>query len=362
MAYMPVVLLLNDYFPDKFIMLNTIALFGSTAGAMVLPVITERAFEAYGYEGAFVILGGIVLNVVVCGAAVRKPQISGCRQATKGCDDAAEDNQMSVDCEVGRCDSDDRTAHESTQGIAYKVEEDVCNDAEDETGNEQAFVTLERQNRIANVQNECSPLIQDHPESDDNCGAPGSSSSESSQEETRHTSSIVRAFRKTFPFQEPIFSFTLPINFFFFYVLYAWMLFLVPNAEQRGIGRSEAVLLSTIAGVGGVAGRLIFIVLLAFKFNTFIIYIVAGVVCSATFFLDFAGSGYAIRAVLALLQGVCFFIEDTCSLVFAKELVKNEANFSFAISLTTFLGGVGAIAAGLLTGTCTLQGRVQDFH
>ena len=56
---MPLILLVNSYFPEKFVMYNTFTLFGYTAGAMILPVVIERAFEAYDYEGAFVILGAI---------------------------------------------------------------------------------------------------------------------------------------------------------------------------------------------------------------------------------------------------------------------------------------------------------------
>ncbi|XP_788793.3 monocarboxylate transporter 4-like [Strongylocentrotus purpuratus] len=72
MAYMPTILALNDFFRENFVLVNTITLYGYTAGSMLLPIVTERSFEAYGYAGAFIILGGIALNLVVCGTTIRK--------------------------------------------------------------------------------------------------------------------------------------------------------------------------------------------------------------------------------------------------------------------------------------------------
>ncbi|XP_030849713.1 monocarboxylate transporter 2-like [Strongylocentrotus purpuratus] len=58
MTYMPTVIALNDFFREKFVLMNTITLYGYTTGSMLLPIIMERSFEAYGYVGAFIILGG----------------------------------------------------------------------------------------------------------------------------------------------------------------------------------------------------------------------------------------------------------------------------------------------------------------
>eukprot|EP00057_Strongylocentrotus_purpuratus_P001752 XP_001201279.3 PREDICTED: monocarboxylate transporter 3-like [Strongylocentrotus purpuratus] len=72
MTFMPTILALNDSFRENFVLVNTITLYGYTAGSMLLPIVTERSFEAYGYVGAFIILGGIALNLVACGATIRK--------------------------------------------------------------------------------------------------------------------------------------------------------------------------------------------------------------------------------------------------------------------------------------------------
>eukprot|EP00057_Strongylocentrotus_purpuratus_P011137 XP_011665611.1 PREDICTED: monocarboxylate transporter 7-like [Strongylocentrotus purpuratus] len=72
-VYLPVSLLMNQYFKENYVLMSTIASYGTTAGVMFLPVITERSLEAYGYSGVFMILGAIMFHEVAGAAAIRKP-------------------------------------------------------------------------------------------------------------------------------------------------------------------------------------------------------------------------------------------------------------------------------------------------
>ena len=186
LAYMPVVLLINDYFPDKFVILNTFTLFGYTAGAMVVPVIIERSFEAYGYEGAFVILGGIVLNVVVCGAVVRKPETAVRPETKKGGSDVDGENRGSY-----------------VDPSHYKTEEVVRDEAEEESENEQAMDMMELKTMFDNGPNECSAMIPNFDSSDDCSDPKGLLNAENKEEPHNSTSpfwtSVLRSLRKTFP-------------------------------------------------------------------------------------------------------------------------------------------------------------------
>ena len=74
LTYFPIMVSFNDYFGKSFIFSNTLTIFGSKFGAFLVPVIIERSLEAYGYTGAFLILGGICLHTLVCGAVVRPPK------------------------------------------------------------------------------------------------------------------------------------------------------------------------------------------------------------------------------------------------------------------------------------------------
>ena len=54
----PILVTLNECFGESFVFWNTVANFGSTTGAFVMPVVVERSLEAYGFQGAFLIMGG----------------------------------------------------------------------------------------------------------------------------------------------------------------------------------------------------------------------------------------------------------------------------------------------------------------
>ena len=72
MIYMPIHLAVNDYFPEKFVLANTVALYGYTAGSVLLPILIEKSLQAYGYYGAFLILAGVASNSLVCATTIRK--------------------------------------------------------------------------------------------------------------------------------------------------------------------------------------------------------------------------------------------------------------------------------------------------
>ncbi|XP_041478841.1 monocarboxylate transporter 13-like [Lytechinus variegatus] len=74
MTITPIHLSVKAHFQEKFVLANTVALYGYTAGSVLLPVLIERSLEAYGYYPAFLILGGVALNAVACAATIRKEQ------------------------------------------------------------------------------------------------------------------------------------------------------------------------------------------------------------------------------------------------------------------------------------------------
>eukprot|EP00057_Strongylocentrotus_purpuratus_P011697 XP_011666171.1 PREDICTED: monocarboxylate transporter 4-like [Strongylocentrotus purpuratus] len=129
------------------------------------------------------------------------------------------------------------------------------------------------------------------------------------------------------------------------------MFFLVPHAEQLGFEQSRAVFLSSIAGIGGIIGRTVFIILVTKDVNAFYIYIVAGIPITISFLLDFIGSDYSTRAGLAFVQGLFFFVEDSLFFAVLKETLVDQDNFSLAIGLVSFFFGFGASAAGYISGS-----------
>ena len=96
---------------------------------------------------------------------------------------------------------------------------------------------------------------------------------------------ILGQLKSTWLFHEPWFAFMLCPTFAYFYVYYAWLLFLIPNAEWLGIPSSRAVLLATIVGGFGIVGRVIFLITDYLNVDVFYLYAVSSVTSSAVFFV-----------------------------------------------------------------------------
>ncbi|XP_071494457.1 monocarboxylate transporter 12-like [Diadema antillarum] len=277
----PLFVAINDYYPTSFIFYNTLTLFGSTFGAFCLPVIVERSLEAYGQSGAFLILGGICLNAVACGAVVRPPM--------------------------------DR--HELRRASATKMEQDELLVVE---GSE----TLNQETELAQ-----------ETETPSGCGR-----------------SLLDRLKSFVYVSEPMYTLATPAIFLTNYVLYAWMLFLVPQAEWLGIERSRAVFLSSIAGISGVFGRILFLVLIRFDWNPNLIFACCCLLCAVSFFILHLGTAFVYQAINSCVQGFVMFILDSTPHALLKKTVRREENVSVALACNSMMCGAGAICGDILSG------------
>ncbi|XP_041478870.1 monocarboxylate transporter 5-like [Lytechinus variegatus] len=314
MTFMPIHLILNDYFPEKFVLANTVALYGYTAGSVLLPILMEKSLQAYGYYGAFLILGGVAYHSTVCAATIRKV-------STKSNSDEGQDY---IEQNDRKCVSGEKQLTEDTSLHRRREWKDEDGDEENQGVPEQTRLiradSIKKQELSLNSQSRC-------------------------------TATLFQAFKGSCGiWKEPIFAFSIPIHILQSYTVYAWMLFLVPHTEQLGIPSSKAVYLSTIGGIGGIIGRTVFIVFLTKGVNGFALYIPVGCVCTATFLLDFVSSDYRSRAALAFLQGFSFFIEDAIGGSLCKDAVFDDTHTGMAFANATFWCGVGATVAGTFTG------------
>ena len=64
-------IVINQYFEKKRGIANGIALSGSGFGSMAIPPLILYAMDTYGLEGTLLIVGGIALNICVCGMLLR---------------------------------------------------------------------------------------------------------------------------------------------------------------------------------------------------------------------------------------------------------------------------------------------------
>lgn len=71
MVYVPAVVIVAYYFEKKRAFATGIAVAGSGIGTFVFAPLTEWLIEIYTWKGAVLILGGIMLNMIVCGSVFR---------------------------------------------------------------------------------------------------------------------------------------------------------------------------------------------------------------------------------------------------------------------------------------------------
>eukprot|EP00057_Strongylocentrotus_purpuratus_P025578 XP_011680052.1 PREDICTED: uncharacterized protein LOC763859 [Strongylocentrotus purpuratus] len=380
-------LLINDYFPKKFVLMNSLSLYGSMVGIMVLPIITDRSLETYGYTWTFLILGAIQLHVVACAAALRRP-FSKDIVITKR-EDSSNDSMTLIEAGMSESDGDQRV--EALAIIEVKARErntDICERSpkeKTERSGQEVHPTNNVQNNNPSLKesdsinkdaiefvgkNETDSGISaeehitscigndgidihksyDASDSEDRSGTIWSSRSilESGSIEKVYTTelggengsdtcsdaeerkalipengeignilqpsaasdgnrngdsrgsfgsfgSILKQYFKPI-LQEHVFLVTLPVVLLHAYIIKAWVLFLVPHAEQVGIIQSRAVLLASISGIAGLIGRTITVVLLAKQTDMIPVYIITGAICSVTFLLDGFGDGFISRS------------------------------------------------------------------
>ncbi|XP_011681635.2 uncharacterized protein LOC105446449 [Strongylocentrotus purpuratus] len=364
---------MNQYFKENYVLMNTIASYGSTAGVMFLPVIAERSLEAYGYSGVFMILGAIMFHKVAGGAAIRKP-IFSVKNNTTGQNGRDQDPSEVIRHEPSEDDdeedgieggdqmptSKDEPRYDTDQGQALAENRFHTKENLENTETLNAAIVI---NDTKRYEEDKGVLIDD-----DNCEErvsllnsacdhPGevgdlpnaSRSGQNDSEKYNFCSSFISRC-KMFMTKEALFLMCLPANYFRAYSFGAWVLFLVPHAEQLGITPSRAVFLSSIGGISGIIGRTIAVILLVKKVHMLKIYITVGFITSLSFFLDFVGESFIIRSVWAFIQGLCFFVLDTSDATFLKLTLVDESNFSFGLGLVMLMHGSGNISAGLLTG------------
>eukprot|EP00057_Strongylocentrotus_purpuratus_P023033 XP_011677507.1 PREDICTED: uncharacterized protein LOC588727 [Strongylocentrotus purpuratus] len=300
MAVFSTLVTLARFFPKSFIFSNSLTQFGIICGVFTVPIIVERSLEAYGYDGACLILGGISLHAVVSAMILRPP---------KDLSSSTEENtQLMVTHSSG--DSHSIIENEKHQGGAnWGTESD--NDGFSRSNTEYMQVVVDFFHSLP---------------------------------------SVGELFKSFILVEEPLCTLVMPAVFLANYVFYAWLLFLVPHAEGLGIDPSRAVLLSSIAGIAGTFGSIVFLVLLHFNYDATIIIIFCCLVSAISFFLDTLSSTFIFLAVMAGVQGLALFVVRTISSVMAKLAVRDAQNIPSALSLFFFLEAVGVGAGDTISG------------
>ncbi|XP_003726230.3 monocarboxylate transporter 12 [Strongylocentrotus purpuratus] len=302
MGYLPSKVLLNDYFMDDFILMNSIGNLGSTVGALVVPVIIERSLQAYGFSGAMLILGGISLHAIVGSVTLRAKE---CPRKSTGIGKARKDSQETEEIPLINPNSDyqsvDMTVGEPDISVDHEATSTDISQYQDQIGEE-------------------SPRQR-----------------------------LWHWIRHCIFVEEPLMSLSLPCLFLTSSILQSWFLFLVPRAEWRRIPSSTAVLLSSFGGGGGIIGRILCIVLLYFGVDFIVVFLIVGVISSTTFLIDPLLTSFPAMCATAFVQGMCLFSSSLGYGAFIKVAVSNE-NFTVASGISGLVVGLGGNIGSLLSG------------
>ncbi|XP_791332.2 monocarboxylate transporter 12-like [Strongylocentrotus purpuratus] len=289
-----------DYFPDHFEIATTIVLLGSAVGMMTLPLLTEQLVMAYSWRGAILILGA--LNFHSCATGLLMASSSQQRRVLGEPSTLAGRSQIGED-------------HEETVSLINEQTTVDPHNIDDDRNDDGVFCSIAK---IARAAKKVFLDIFD-----------------------------IKVFREC-----PRFV-TICMTFFTFAVsYYGWIVFLIPNAEAKGISPDKAVLLATIGGAANIFGRLT-VGFQAARLNLKpqVTYGLICIVTAGAFFCNFFTKRYSILSCLAAMNGFAMGGKAMSSNLLCKDSVSDErypAALSF-ISLAFGIGeALGAFFIGLL--------------
>ncbi|XP_071508560.1 monocarboxylate transporter 12-like [Diadema antillarum] len=280
---------INEHFPVRFGVINTLAIMGSPVGAFLLPVVSEKLFEYYGLWGTIFILASLYMNTFACAATLRPLTKSSAPE--KLVDFKQLPTSESNHREVQNCPTEDI----GYNGVPPKKDR--------------------RRNFLA-----------------------------------RYSTYLCQATNLSVLHRSPLFSLFVISNFFLMAVWAGWTLFLVPHAEYLGISQSNGSYLAMIGGIGGFFGLAISSSLLYFKPNSGVdAAAVSGLVGSVVFFFDYIDSSFPFQAMHAFIIGFILYSQCALIVVGVKYAVPPE-DFNMGLGLTLVAYGAGTLTGSFVTG------------
>ena len=452
--------LINDFFGESFVFWNSLSNLGIMAGAFTMPPVVERSLKAYGYHGAFLIMGGLALNVVACGATARSREsveaksirtrpkqprkklprkfhrstelemetlplteydsVSDAHENTKirelneksssehersekarkhltSKNQTANDDLSPVLMKSRNVDvvhsatshSDDepcstrtntspilkdptdqdfldgnsvhginnKTAHgqiatavkdstsaDSSTPVPSDSDDDPCSTSENTTlvqKEPSRILTEEAQDHWSRKREMASPEDQNH----------WTRKEEMASDEGGMARRIMGFLRSNVLIKEPTFSYMLLPVFLYNTVLASWTLFLVPHAIWLEIPAAYAVLLSTVGGVSGLIGQIVYLTLYHNQGDIFLFFGTCAALSAAMFFLDSLCSSFWFLSLSAAVEGFVILGSTTMPTALTKRTIVNEDNFSSALSVMFVIVSAGTMAGSMLSGT-----------
>nr|XP_054757430.1 uncharacterized protein LOC129263550 [Lytechinus pictus] len=350
MVYITVKVLLNDHFPENFVLVNTIGHLGSTVGALVVPFIVERALRAYGFSGAMLILGGISMHTIPISVYLKQTR-RAVGKVSETSTSTAKKNSVYLGESAGTIEEGSQTSTKSAERTTVSPGQSTRAIGQ----GRQTFVKMAK--AIDSCQKplidgddcdrESTEVIATHDEESRSI-LPQTDESQNRRKQ-RWAVRLWHSVQGCIIIQEPLLLLSLPCLLLSAVVVNSWILFLVPRAVWHGIPVSKAVLLSSLAGAGGFIGRIISIIVLFLKIDFILVFLIFGVISTTVFLLDPLLTSFPVMCVAAFLQGVCVFSFVISYAALLKGSVSNE-NFTVGSGIFGFVAGLGGNIGSLMSG------------
>ena len=263
----PCIVALARAFKQNFALANGISSTGGAVGMIVLPPLTERMVDAYGWRGAMLIHSGISFHLAVAGMLVRPHQ-----QQYKS---------------VPGDDNSDEIPLDNNESKYKCCDWNICSMLQ------------------------CDVFIE----------YPG----------------LVRYLTAFSLYATP---------------WTAWMIFLVPDALNKGLTAQSGALLSTMGGVGTFIGRIIHSPFIDHHIlSADQLFVILCIMCAVSFLVDPYLDSYALLLVSAVNVGIATGGLYSICIILTKNAVENDVFLVEAIAWMQFTFGLAKIGGGPLAGT-----------
>ncbi|KAJ8027035.1 Monocarboxylate transporter 3 [Holothuria leucospilota] len=273
-------------------------------GICILPVLFDKFQDIYGTQGALLLFGGLNLHIVVAGVLMRPLSPS-------------DENE-------NRGNKDDQKNYTDSHGIIGAYEKD---DELQPLGSSTLIQHGTPDGESAT--NELHGQSDFNPE-DQLCG--------------------FYAYISVFNRNKSALFLTI-IAFFHAFNISGWVLFLVPIGKEKGLLSSQAVLLSSVAGVGALFGRVLCIILFWKEVhNPFYYFGLSAIVqCLSFTCLALVGNNYTKLVIASFITGVPFGV-FSAAIGSMCALKVSSSDFSRTVELVFVSVAVGTEIGGGVSG------------
>ncbi|XP_030845699.1 monocarboxylate transporter 9-like [Strongylocentrotus purpuratus] len=360
------VVIIKTYFPDSFPIAISFSLSAGAVGMMLIPVITEKLANIYGWRGSLLLIAAMNFHNVLAGALFR-PLTSTRHKHSYSTqhDDTADSARERRTVENSNSfRSDEKTTYRGQYSPVNAPEQGCSENKETQSG---ANSCLDSKKRMTVIQN-CEQSLGVSERNDEisekdrlipkgqSRRKPDDFKSGSVEEESKATTvdggcmrSLIELFDLRllydFPALNPIMIAVLLSGA----TTTGWVAFLLPNALEKGYNMDKAILLASVGGLWNFIGRFCIGYMLGKRTTARTMFVICNLICGVAFCLDYVTTTFWGLSILSALNGSTIGAMTVLISLMIEEIV-DESRFTSGVALAFLFLGLGEIVGGLFAG------------